>query len=185
MHYFLRVNGSTLHNNPSKPECFVPSEPPTFPATEFNYLHLCFERNIVRIGWPDTGNLASSRKIDALCTLGSLEPHVQTYLTTFREIGVGSVIAVPDIDRRGDIYLCEVIRPYHYFHQRPDDPYECAHRLGVEWDRLPNGAPRRFAADTLGIPTRGGFWTRAFHVIDSNPEGPAIVAKIVVSRRHS
>lgn len=77
MHYFLRVNGDTLHNNPNRSNYYVPGELPHYPATYFNYLGFCFERNIARIGWPDTGDLNALSKTGALAqgySLDSLQP---------------------------------------------------------------------------------------------------------------
>ena len=53
MTYFVRVNGNTLHNDPGKPQYYVPGEPPKYPKTDFNAIDFCLKRNIVRIGWPD------------------------------------------------------------------------------------------------------------------------------------
>src|SRR5687768_10691910 len=102
MHYFLRVNGKTRHNNPGVPGAYVPGEPPRFPKTRFNYLEFCFDRNIVRLGWPDTGDLQAPSKTGALAnaySLDTVKPHERTYLETYASIQVGSIILVPNKDR--------------------------------------------------------------------------------------
>ena len=71
-------------------------------------------------------------------------------------------------------------RPYHYFHDPPAAPYECAHRVGVTWDR-DDGGFIRYSAASLGMTTDGGFWLRAFHRIDVNQKG-ALVASIAKAR---
>ena len=35
------------------------------------------------------------------------------------------------------VYAGDATLPYSYFHQPPAHPFECAHRLGVRWDRDP------------------------------------------------
>jgi hypothetical protein len=167
MYFFLRVNGNTAHNNPNHTACFVPAEPPKFPRTYFNYLHFCFEKSIVRIGWPDTGDLtAPTPKTGALATcydLNTVPSHVHAYLVSFRDIHIGSIIVVPDKDHPGDIYICKVVDGYHYLHNTPAGPYECAHRLGVLWDRNTDGHPITYSAAQLGISIYGGFWRYAFY----------------------
>jgi hypothetical protein len=100
MTYFIRVNGDTLHNNPGKPSFYVPGEPPKYPATYFNALSYCLLHNIVRIGWPDTGDLRqrSQTKAGALAkgyTIVDLKPRHQNYLRTFANIAVRSTIVMP------------------------------------------------------------------------------------------
>ena len=166
-HYFVRVNGDTLHNNVANTACFVPGEPPAFPSTFFNYLKFCFERNIVRIGWPDTGDLLAPTPGEgalANCySLATVLPYRRKYLETFRDIPVGSVILVPDKDCPGKLHICTVTKAYHYFYNVPADPYECAHRLGVTWDRDSVGQPIEYSAMTVEIDIHGGVWRRAFH----------------------
>lgn len=182
--YFLRVNGETKHNDAGVPLYYVPNEPPPFPTTYFNYLSLCFERNFVRIGWPDTGDLSAPSKTGALArgySLDMLQPYVQEYLRTYSRIDVGSTVVVPDKARSGDLYICEVTRPYHYFHNVPDEPYECAHRLGVKWDRDAEGHPIRYRAEQLNIST-SGFWRRAFHDLTSSVSGRSAIQSIEAIR---
>jgi hypothetical protein len=82
MHDFVRVNGDSGHNDPGRPEAYVTGEPPTFPKRRFNYVAYCLRVNVVRIGWPDTGDLRASSKTGALARaydLSSLRSHVQRY----------------------------------------------------------------------------------------------------------
>ncbi len=88
-YFFVRVNGDTAHNNSSSPNCYVPNEPPIFPATFFNYCQYCLDKNIVRIGWPDVGDMLIVAKSGALSNcydLASLKPYIQDYLTAFSRI---------------------------------------------------------------------------------------------------
>ena len=187
MYYFVRVNGDTNHNNPGRQRWFVDGEPPKFPTTYFNYLRYCLQNDIVRIGWPDVGDLVAGGKKGALASayiLASLPEHVQGYLTAFKEIRPGEIVVTTDKDSNGDIYIGTVTKPYSYFHDRPKHPYECAHRVGVSWDRDARGAPVKYKATALSIPTRGGFWTRAFQVLDNSSFAPKILPAIRQARRH-
>jgi hypothetical protein len=169
VHYFIRVNGETAHNNPNEPASYVKGEPPTYPQREFSYLPLCLKDNFVRIGWPDTGDLRCSPKTGALARVYSINDvplHVREYLETFVRIQLGSVVLVPDKKRSGDVYVAEVTEPYDYVHDPPRLLYECAHRLGVRWDRDRFGQPICYRASDLGISNRGGFWMRAFAVLE-------------------
>lgn len=77
-YYFIRVNGKMSHNDPHQPASYVLGEPPTYPKRYFNYLDFCFQHNIVRIGWPDTGDLSSHQKKGKLANgydLDTLEPY--------------------------------------------------------------------------------------------------------------
>lgn len=177
MYYFVRVNGATLHNNPGVPSHFVPGEPPRYPQTRFNVLDECLEQGFVRIGWPDTGDLKAPSKTGALAkgyTLSSLPLYVQNYLRTFVGIAEKSVILMPDTNRPGTLYLGKVTKPYHYFHNIPDAPYEHSHRLGVEWLKDEDGKPLPFEKHNLNIGS-GGFWMRAFHDLNSTPTGRAAI----------
>jgi hypothetical protein len=181
MTYFVRVNGDTLHNNPNIPSLYVLDEPPLYPYTYFNALNYCLHNNMVRIGWPDTGDLTKPHKTGALAqgyTARDCKIHHQDYLRTFANISVGSTIVMPDKDHSGDVYLGRVTQPYHYFHDVPVAPYEYAHRLGVEWLRDKNNQPIRFLAHELGMATKGGFWLRAFAVLDELPTGRAAIPLI-------
>ena len=94
---------------------------------------------VVRIGWPDTGNMMKPSKSGALAreySYESLPAHVQRYLVEFRSIGIGSVILMPNPDVRAELYIGTSTSPYDYFHDLPHHPYECAHRIGVRWDTL-------------------------------------------------
>lgn len=177
MIYFVRVNGDSAHNDPNGPQCYILGEPPVFPQVFFNYRDLCLGSNFVRIGWPDTGDLTRPSKTGALAQcydLGSLPYYVRGYLLEFRNISIGSIILMPDKDAPGDLFIGEVDRPYHYFHNVPVDPYECAHRVGVNWDRDSQGMAIRYQARTFGIDIHGGFWRKAFGRLDQHHAAPAI-----------
>ena len=91
------------------------AEPPTFPNTYFNYLDYCIENNVVRIGWPDVGDLVSEGKKGALASgydLASLPKHRQASLAAFREISPGDVVITTDKDSTGDVYIGTVTEPY-------------------------------------------------------------------------
>lgn len=178
MYYFVRVNGNTLHNNPNEPDYYVQGEPPLYPNTYFDALAYCLQNNIIRIGWPDTGDLSAPTKTGALArgySLTTLKPYIQEYLRTFASIPEKSVVLMPDKDNSGDIYLGQVTKTYHYFHNIPIAPYEHSHRLGVRWLRKEDGQPICFQARDLNIPTKGGFWLRAFHNLSESPSGRAAI----------
>lgn len=187
MIYSVRVNGKTLHNNPNEPDSYVPNEPPIFPVTLFNYVGFCLREEVIRIGWPDTGDLNKPSKTGALAkrySLDSVKPYIQEYLLTFRDISVGSVILMPNTDKKGDFYMGEVTKPYHYRHNVPTEPYECAHRLGVEWDRDADGKHKIYHAAAFGIETRGGgFWRRAFQALDNYENSKPIIPLLLQARK--
>ena len=148
----------------------------------------CFEHDIVRIGWPDTGDLLLGNRAGALangCDLNGLPPHVWNYLEAFLDIRLGSIILVPNKDAIGNIYIGEVIRTYHYFHDVPLHPFECAHRVGVRWDRDHEGAPIPYYARDLAISIHGGFWSRALYEISTSPRSEVIIPKINRARQRS
>lgn len=178
-YYFLRVNGASLHNDPKNKECFVANEPIEFKGNGYsNYLGYCFANNIVRMGWPDVGDLRAGNRLGARANcynLSTLPTHIQTYLLTFKDIQLGSILLVPDRDHSGNIFICEVVKPYWF---DPSDPYECAHRLGVIWDRDNQNHPILHNNVQLGIVI-GGWWLRAFHEIDRID----IISKIEVARK--
>ena len=184
-YYFVRVNGKTLHNNPGIPDSYVPGEPPLHPKKKFNYLGFCFKHDIVRIGWPDTGDVSANgaNKLARGYDRNTMKPHEWEYLQEFSRIPIGSVILVPDKDNSGDIYIATVTRAYWYHHDVPTEPYECAHRVGVEWDRGSDGKPRLYRAENLNIANRGGFWLRAFQVLNDVPTGRAAIPHIDAARR--
>jgi hypothetical protein len=183
-YYFIRPNGDTAHNDPAKPDAFVAGEQPTFPATYFNQADYCLENSIARIGWPDTGDLRRvPQKLGALARaydFRSVPEHVQKYLTRFRDIVPGSVVLMPDPDSgtAGTLYIGTVTSPYDYM---PALPYECAHRVGVRWDRDARGWAAYLAAD-LGIGIQGGWWLWAFHHLDG-PQWESLRGQIARARR--
>lgn len=173
-YYFIRVNGETGHNDPSKPECFVAGEPPAFPDRFFNYAEYCLRQNIVRIGWPAAGPLDGERPVPVSTPCyGELDPHIRNYLEAFRRIRVGDIILMPEKSEPGILYIGRVRASYHYFHQLPAHPFECAHRLGVDWDRQ-RELPARYSARELGITIHGDFWPRGFHYFDPSKQAETI-----------
>ena len=160
--YFIRVNGETGHNNPNNQDCFVPGEPPTYPRTAFNYFQLCLDQEFVRIGWPDVGDLRGENGHEALThcyRLPDLAPYKQRYLLRFAGIPKGSTILMPNIAQPGDLAIGTTSSKYYFLHNVPNDPYECAHRINVDWDRAV------YHADQFDISIRGGLWRRAFYHI--------------------
>jgi hypothetical protein len=177
-YYFIRVNGQSLHSNPIKSECFVEVEQASFKRPGYsNYINYCFENSILRMGWPDVGDLRSKDRAGAKSdcyTLESLASQIRQYLLGFSTIPTGSLVVVPDKDKPGDVYVCEVTKPYWF---EKEGPYECSHRLGVKWMRNAEGDPMVFSAEQLGIPM-GSWWLRAYkEIVD-----PEIIAKIESSR---
>ena len=184
MHYFVRVNGDSGHNDPSRPDAYVPREPPLYPAKSFNYVHYCLEQSVIRIGWPDTGDLRGPQKSGALANaydLDSIEPRHRGYLLQFRDIDRGAVILMPNPKVRGQIFIGDVVTGYEYFHEVPKHPYECAHRLGVVWDRHADDKGTSYDAEELGIHLRGGFWRSAFAVLERVKGGARIIERIRVA----
>ena len=179
-YYFIRVNGESIHCDPRMPQCYVPSEPrPAY----YNYVQYCLRHGLIRIGWPDIGDLRGPPKTGALgrCyDLSTINPHERRYLEQFADIGRGSVILMPDKDRPGALYVGEVTGSYDYFHQPPEHPYECAHRMGVRWDRR-DGRIVEYRASDFGINIRGGFWMRAFHRLDAKQKAE-VLRKIDAAR---
>ena len=170
-YYFIRVAGKTGHNNPDDPETYISKEPPEYPKTSFNYYKYCLENNFVRIGWPDVGNLKKGDKIGALSngySLESLKPHIKKYLLDFSHIPLKSTILMPNKDIPGNLYVGEVIGSYEYFYDIPEAPYECAHRLAVNWDKDSSGAPKLYNAADMNIGIIGGWWLRAFYEISNS-----------------
>ena len=173
-YFFIRVNGQSLHSNPVKSECFVEEELSSVKRSGYsNYLDYCLENNILRMGWPDVGDLRSRDRAGAKSncyTLESLPSQIRQYLIGFSSIQPGCMVAVPDKDKPGDMYLCEVTKPYWF---ESEGPYECSHRLGVKWVRTAGGKPMVFTTSQMGI-IMGGWWVRAFREIVD----PAIIEKI-------
>jgi hypothetical protein len=169
MIYFIRANADTVHNNPNCKDWYVPGELPMFPEVRVNGLKYCFEHNIIRIGWPAVGDLRlkeSKSELENCYTRESIKPLHRGYLEKFIEIKLGSIILVPDKDKPGNIYIAEITGSYDYFYDPPTHPFEHAHRFGVRWDRDEVGNPIRYHAKQLGIGIHGGFWLRAFAVIN-------------------
>ncbi|MDB5326455.1 MAG: hypothetical protein JWM57_2024 [Phycisphaerales bacterium] len=171
---FVRVNGNTAHNDSTKSKCYVPNEPPKHPATAFDYRDYCLTNSVVRIGWPATGDLRVLPSVPATTSCYRLDDHICQYMENFRAAGLGDVVLMPDKSRPGVLYIGDVKTAYAYSFAPPVHPYECAHRLGVEWDRRCDRSFMEYDATTLGIGIHGGFWTRALYKFD-----PAIKADVI------
>jgi hypothetical protein len=178
-YYFVRVNGRTVHNNPAKVDCYVPGETPAFPQVAYNYVDYCLRLDLVRVGWPAVGDLrAIPEGADVPETnpcYGRLNERVREHLRGFRAMAVGAGVLMPDRRRPGALYAGDVNLPYGYFHQPPDHPFECAHRVGVRWDLDPATAvPVEYLAEDFGMPSRGGWWLWAFHHLTKEKHGELI-----------
>ena len=183
-YYFIRANGNTGHNNPNDPKCYVRGELPNFPNTYFNYYQFCLDNNIIRIGWPDVGDILAGNKTKALANCydwNSIRDYVQGYLSSFSQIPLKSIILMPNKENPGELYIGEVIKTYWYYHNIPHDAYECSHRVGVCWDRDGNGNSIRYWANQLGICIIGGFWRWAFYEL----KDVAIINNIDNERRNN
>ena len=182
-YYFVRVNGKTGHNNPGNALFYVPDEPPAYPKTRFNYLKFCLDHEIVRIGWPDTGDLSANgaNKLAHGYDLSTIKPDKRKYLEEFCRVPLGSVILVPDADKSGDLYIGVTTGSYRYHYDIPQEPYECAHRISVRWDKGRDGKPKTYEADQLAIQ-RNGIWRKAFQLLNGIPTGRIIIPHIEKSR---
>jgi hypothetical protein len=178
-YYFVRVNGRTVHNNPKKPDCFQPGEPPAYPEVTYNYVHYCLSLDLVRIGWPAVGDLRALEDVpESNACYGTLSERVRENLRDFKKIQPGSGVLMPDKRRPGALYAGDVYLPYGYFHEPPEHPFECAHRVGVRWDLDPeSGIPVEYHAEDIAMPARGGWWLRAFHHLTMEKH-EALVRKI-------
>ena len=173
MLYFVRVNGNSAHNDPSIPEWYVAGEPSHGKGGYINYCHWCLSNGLVRIGWPDTGDLRSGNRDGkrANCyTYESIAKHIQGYLNDFVAMPISSIVLMPDKDVPGVLYIGEVMGRYQYHADPPIAPYECAHRRDVQWDTDADGKPIVYLAKNLGITIRGGWWLRAFAKLDHHNE---------------
>ena len=166
--YFIRVNGHTRHNDPNDQDCFVPGEPPEYPITFFNYYNKCLEGRFVRIGWPDVGDLRMADGAGAVANCYNwhdIPQHIGGYLDGFLNIPVRSTVLMPNKDNPGELAIGTTTSEYYFVHDVPNDPYECAHRIDVQWNINEQGNPIQYQANELGINIRGGWWRRAFHHI--------------------
>lgn len=182
MYYFVRPNGNSAHANPADKTCYVvgePSDGSLYPY--FNYARFCLERGFIRIGWPDTGDLTSPTRAGkrANCyTLESIASYKRDYLESFIAISKGATVLMPDQSVRGCLYIGTVTGPYYYKANPPEDPYECAHRLPVDWDTNGKGNFRPYDAESLGAGLTGGFWRRAFADLSRASGGEYIIKRI-------
>lgn len=168
-YYFVRVNGYTTHNDPNNIDCCVNGEPPVFPETYFNYCQYCLDNNIIRIGWPDVGDILSGNKVNTLANcydLYSIDGYIKDYLNAFSQIPIDSIILMPNPNNNpGELYCGRVVRTYWYYHNLPIDPYECSHRLGVLWDRRKDDTPIKYNASQFNMSTQGTPFAKAFSPI--------------------
>ena len=163
-YYFVRVNGRTVHNNPNKPDCYVDREPPPYPQAAYDHAEYCLRYDLVRLGWPGAGDLRKHPDVpEATPCYGTLPDRVRDHLRQFRDVPVGAGVLMPDKRRPGVLYAGDVNLPYGYFHEVPNHPYECAHRVGVRWDLDATAHPVEYRAEDLGISSRGGWWLWPFH----------------------
>lgn len=186
--YFVRVNGKTAHNNPDYPELYMPGEPPPYPQTIIRYTKYCLTNNVIRIGWPGSGDLKTADIGSKLKRDYGMENKrlvcVQRYLEAFRDMPIGSVVLMPDKKRPGILYIGEITGPYKYFHDiKRGHWYECAHRHKARWDLNRKGTPREYHAHECGLTIIGGFWRWAFVQIDALSNGAELVHGIEKARR--
>src|SRR4051794_32227724 len=114
-YHFVRVNGNMAHNDPSKPECYVEDEPPRWPVTYFNYAAYCLANDIIRIGWPQAGDLSKQPEVPHRTPFyGELTEKVRRYLANFRDIQPGDGVLMPDRERPGVLFAGDVTMPYSY-----------------------------------------------------------------------
>ena len=168
-YYFVRVNGNTLHNDPNT-NCYIVGEPPNYPNKKFNYYRYCLEKSIIRIGWPDVGDLLIGNRANALSNcydLNSIQTRHRNYLFAFSQIPQGSVILMPNIEIPGELYLGEVTKTYWYHYNIPIDPYECSHRISVNWDCKKDRDPVKYNSKQFGINHHIGWWRFAFYKIQN------------------
>jgi hypothetical protein len=92
-------------------------------------------------------------------------------LEEFRSIKPGDVVLLPTYQRRYEVHLGAAIAPrdaskrsrldggayYYFFDIAAGDWYDNAHRIDVEWAKLPSGDCR-----TFHVPEIGGTWIRGF-----------------------
>ena len=182
-YYFVRVNGRTAHNNPARPACYVAGEPPAFPQTKYDYAEYCLRYDLVRVGWPGAGDLRKGDDVpEAAPCYGTFSDRVRDHLRAFRSIPVGAGVLMPDKRYPGVLYAGDAKLPYGYFHEPPDHPFECAHRVGVRWDLDPaTSEPVRYTAEQFGFSSRGGWWLWALHHLTSERHA-AIVERINAAR---
>ena len=167
-YYFVRANGSSCHNDPKNISCYIAGEPG---GNSFDYFQYCLNNNIARIGWPAVGSLSKKNDKNAIpsCySFDTLEGHVKEYLNDFQAIARNDIIIMPTKKGSSAVHIGQVNRCYHYEYDIPDKPYECAHRIGVYWDKNSSGTPVIYSLSSLGINNQGGWWIKAFSKIESD-----------------
>ncbi len=188
--WFVRSNCETAHNDPlNNKENYVPGEPL---GKKADYREKCLSDGFARIGWPNTGPLRpgfdSKRLAPKGYTFESIESRYQGYLTDFASIATGDLILMPAgnrLDEVYDVHVGVVVRhnlrvwesrstqpalpAYYYFHDLPNEQYECAHRVDVMWGKDPDGS--------FGIRNiKGMNWRLAFCGVNDDVKGAAIKA---------
>ncbi|MCC6740105.1 MAG: hypothetical protein IT452_13745 [Planctomycetia bacterium] len=175
--WFTRSNGETAHNEPGTPN-YVQGEPPTFPERSFDYRKKCLEEGFARVGWPNAGDLrrpGEGRLAPEGYTIDTMRrTHAKRYLQAFAEIQVGDVVVIPAGAARYRVHVGVVVRrsgegrksialspggAAYYFHHdvAHGEPYECAHRVDVQWAHDPASGWSVFTFQQLG-----GLWPKAF-----------------------
>ena len=85
---------------------------------------------------------------------------------------------MPDKANPGELYIGTTTSHYYFFHNVPTAPYDCAHRINVEWDVDKKGDHIIYQASDLGISIYGGMWRRAFFKL----RDPEIIKRIRKAR---
>ena len=153
--YFIRVNGN--------PDMF------------FSYYKRCLREGFVRIGWPSVGDLHARDGRDAFSqgyNWHTIQPYQREYLLDFLNIRPGSIILMPDKKRPGVLAIGATAGCYYFTEEGPHEcdirhhcshPYECAHRINVQWDTDRHGDFIEYnAEEDFRIIPGNGFWRYAY-----------------------
>lgn len=162
--WFVRSNGSTLHNNPSSP-LYVAGEPPRYPERDFDYRHACIESGFARLGMPAAGDLNDLEwraRVQSRYGTAISDSDVRA-LDEFRSIQVGDVVVMPAGVGKDLVHIGLVEPPpnggpsayYYRYDVAQGDWFENAHRVNVEWARDTAGRPA--VVEVVGIPWRRKF----------------------------
>ncbi len=189
--WFVRSNCTPVHNDPlNRPEEYVPGEPHL--KKKANYKTTCLRDGFSRIGWPNTGPLRPGFDSDRLApngyTFESIDPSYQNYLMQFASIVTGDLVLMPSGNQKNEVYKVHIgvvvlrnrttrevtsttpgLPAYYYFHDIPNQPYECAHRVDVAWGKNLDGS--------FGVCHIDGFnWRLAFCRVNDEVRDTAIEA---------
>jgi len=184
-YYFIHANGNTAHNDPAEADCYMPGESPQRPGKFYNGIAYCLRHNIIRLGWPNVGDLRSADPRGPLpyCFYHDLEilkndnPDHRRYMDTFIQIQHGNVILVPDAVSKL-VYIATVAGPYDYMYDPPTHPFEHAHRYSAKWDRTGSG---EYATNTKSQLNLKAYWPKAF----SRIKNAETIAIIEAAREHA